>query len=251
VTIPDAAAQGFGKGAADYEKGRPSYPPEAVTSIVDELGLAPGTTVVDLGAGTGKFTRLLLPSGARVVAVEPVASMREQFAVAVPEVEVVDGTAEAVPLGDGEADAVVVAQAAHWFDLDVALAEIARVLRPGGGLALLWNERDASEPWVADLVEAIRWRTRSIPRYEEQERDWPAEVGATGRFTPLEIRRFPYDHPMDEDSLVTRELSTSYIASLPEDEKAEYAERVRGVVAGFPPTFAMPYRTVVYTCRRR
>ena len=251
MSIPDAAAQGFGKGAADYEKGRPSYPPEAVAALVEELGLRSGTTVVDLGAGTGKFTRLLLPSGARVVAVEPVASMREQFAAAVPEADVVDGTAEALPLADGDADAVVVAQAAHWFDLDVALAEIARVLRPGGGLALLWNERDATVPWVERLVEAIGWRTRTIPRYEEQERDWVAEVGASGRFTPLEVRRFPYAHPMDEDALVTRELSTSYIASLPEDDKAVYAERVRAVVAGFPPTFAMPYRTVVYTCRRR
>lgn len=251
MSIPDAAAEGFGRGAADYEKGRPSYPPEAVAFLADELGLAPGTTMVDLGAGTGKLTRLLLPSGARVVAVEPVASMREQFAAAVPGVDVVDGTAEAVPLGDGEADAVVVAQAAHWFALDVALAEIARVLRPGGGLALLWNERDATVPWVDRLVDAIGWRTRSIPRYEEQERDWAAEVGASGRFTPLEISRFPYGHPVDEDALVTRELSTSYIAALPEDEKAAYAERIRTVVAGFPPTFSMPYRTVVYTCRRR
>ena len=124
------AAKAFDQGAVDYEKGRPSYPADAVAKIVDVLGVGPGTRVLDLAAGTGKLTRLLVPTGAELVAVEPVAGMLDQLVAALPDVEVHDGTAEAIPLPDASVDAAVVAQAFHWFDPDVALAELARVLVP-------------------------------------------------------------------------------------------------------------------------
>ena len=150
--INEQAEAGFGRGAATYERGRPSYPADAIDVLVRELGIGPDRDVLDLAAGTGKLTRLLVPTGARLVAVEPVAAMADQLRTAVPGVEVHDGTAEAIPLPDGSVDAVVVGQAFHWFDAPVALAEIARVLRPGGGLGLIWNERDSSVPWVAELT---------------------------------------------------------------------------------------------------
>ena len=143
-------ALGFDSTAAAYERGRPDYPPAAVEALVEALAIGPASTVVDLGAGTGKLTRLLVPTGARVVAVEPLAGMRAELATAVRGVEVLDGTAEAMPLGDGRADAVVAAQAFHWFADHQSLSEIHRVLRPGGGLGLVWNVRDQSVPgWPA------------------------------------------------------------------------------------------------------
>lgn len=250
MTVHPTAAKGFGDGAAAYERGRPGYPQEVVDLLAGELGLGPGRTVADVGAGTGKLTRLLPATGASVVAVEPVAAMRATLARLVPEAEVVDGTAEALPLDDGSVDAVVVAQAFHWFDAPAALAEASRVLRPGGGLALVWNTRDEREPWVARLSELIHWHDSPIPTYD-RDRDWPAEVAASGRFTPVEHRRIAHRQDMDADLLVERVLSTSYIAAKPEAERDEIAAGVRELVAGFPERFPLPYLTDVFWCRRR
>ena len=129
------AAKAFHQGAADYDKGRPSYPADVVSELAARLDLGPGKRVLDLAAGTGKFTRLLVPLGVDLVAVEPVAGMRDRLAAALPDVEIHDGTAERIPLPDASVDAVVVAQAFHWFDPELALTEIGRVVRPGGGWA--------------------------------------------------------------------------------------------------------------------
>src|SRR2546423_11287143 len=130
------ATRGFA--AADvYERGRPSYPAASIEKIVERLGLHPARTVLDLAAGTGKLTRLLVPSGANVIAVEPVLEMRTELERRVPGVAALGGTAERIPLNDDHVDAVTVGQAFHWFNADAALREIQRVLRPGGGLALI------------------------------------------------------------------------------------------------------------------
>ncbi|HEY6569104.1 MAG TPA: class I SAM-dependent methyltransferase, partial [Candidatus Limnocylindrales bacterium] len=158
-TIHPAAARGFGSSAEIYERARPGYPPDAVAEIVQLLDLRPGRTLLELGAGTGKLTRLLAPTGAYIVAVEPVASMRATLSTVIDGddgVEIVDGTAEAVPLPAGSVDAVVVAQAFHWFDAIRALSEVHRVLRSGGRLLLAINQRDESVPWVRALGDLIR-----------------------------------------------------------------------------------------------
>ena len=131
------ARSGFSTGSALYERARPGYSDESVDHLVDRLGIVPGSRVLDIAAGTGKLTRELVARGASVVASEPSASMREVFATAVPGTAQVGATAEALPIADRSFDAVTVAQAFHWFDAPVALAEIARVLRPGGGLGLV------------------------------------------------------------------------------------------------------------------
>ncbi|MGH9245269.1 MAG: class I SAM-dependent methyltransferase [Acidimicrobiales bacterium] len=132
----DPVVVGFGRVAGDHERARPGYPPEIAEQLVSAFEIASGTRVCDLAAGTGKFTRLLTALGADVVAVEPVVGMRDELARALPDVETLAGTAEDIPLPDESVDAVTVAQAFHWFDAQRALAEIARILRPQGGIAL-------------------------------------------------------------------------------------------------------------------
>ncbi len=251
--IAGAAADGFSAGADDYERGRPSYPADAVEVLVRELGIGPGSRALDLAAGTGKLTRLLAPTGAEVVAVEPVAEMRERLQANVPTAMVLDGTAEHVPLPDGSVDAVTVAQAFHWFDAAVALGEIARVLGPAGGLGLVWNERDTSEPWVAELSRLIRWDQRGeyqVPYTVEE--DWAARLdGLATPFGPVQRYDTTYRQPMGPDTLVARVLSTSYIASQPTEARAVLAGQVRELVADLGDEFELPYVTVVYWCRKR
>jgi SAM-dependent methyltransferase len=248
-SIPDAAAAGFSAWSAAYARGRPSYPQEAVDVITTELGIGPGSRVVDLAAGTGKFTALLVPTGADVAAVEPVTQMGGELQRAVPGVEVLEGTAEAIPLPDDSVDALTVAQAFHWFDFQAALAEIARVLRPGGGLAFLWNRRDESVPWVRRMSEVIHWHDREIANYDTI--DWPAVVAASGRYTPLQRRTFAFEHELDRAGLADRVRSVSYIAAMPETEREENVARVLDLVVDMPEHFPLPYVTIVYWCKKR
>jgi SAM-dependent methyltransferase len=251
--LHETAVEGFTKGTDAYERARPSYPPEAVAFVVDRLGIGPGTTVVDLAAGTGKLTRLLVPTGARIVAVEPVEAMRTKFASVVPAVEVLDGSAERLPCADASVDAVTVAQAFHWFRAREAIAELRRVLKPGGGVALAWNSRDASVPWVARLNEVIRWNRGQIPAYDSGAEDWAGMFAADGGFTPLELETFAYEQAMDLELLLDRVSSTSYIAALSDSDRAGVLEQVRAVVAGagLGATFTLPHTTDVFWCKKR
>jgi ubiquinone/menaquinone biosynthesis C-methylase UbiE len=247
--IDDVAARGFQAGAAAYERARPGYPDEAVALLARELAIGTGTRVCDLAAGTGKLTRRLVELGASVVAVEPVAGMREQLQAAVPEAESVDGTAETIPLPDASVDAVTVAQAFHWFDAPAALAEIARVLKPGGGLALLWNERDETTAWVAEMSRLIRWHERTVSRYQHV--SWPDIVATADRFTPLEEQAVPWDQPMTREVLAERVRSISYIAVMPPTERERLAAEVTALVGRLAEPFSLPYVCRVQWCHRR
>lgn len=249
--VHEAAARGFGSTttAETYERGRPSYP-DAAVDLVAGLGAGPGRTVVDLGAGTGKWSRLLAARGARVVAVEPVAAMREALTTTSPGVEVIDAPAEEVPLPNASVDVVTGAQSFHWFEHRRALAEAARLLRAGGALALLWNEREQSVPWVAELGRIVHAPRSGVPSYDE-DLDWRALVSEGGSFTPLEHRSFSHAQALDEAGLLDRVSSTSYIAVLPDEQRSALLDEVRALVAGFPDRFELPYRTDVFWCRRR
>jgi len=249
--IDDVAAAGFSAGSDAYDRGRPSYPQAAVDVIVDALGIDAGSTVVDLAAGTGKVTALLVPTGARLVAVEPVAEMRETLARTVPSAEVHNGTAEEIPLPDGFAHAVTVAQAFHWFDADRALAEISRVLQPEGGLGLLWNRRDESVPWVHEMSTVLEWRERypNISNYDRV--DWSAIVGRSGLFTDVQQATYPYEQELDRGGLAERVRSVSYIASMASGERERLVEKVLRLVDDQPERFPLPYSTLVFWCRRR
>lgn len=236
-------ANAFGPAAGDYERARPSYPPQAIAVLRRQLKVGPGARVCDLAAGTGKLTRLLAGTGAHVVAVEPVPGMREQLQATSPEVEVLDGTAEAIPLADASVDVVTVAQAFHWFTFDVALAEIRRVLRPGGGLAILFNNRDERTPWVAEWNDVIEWHSRVVTRY--QDTDWAELLGAHG-FESVGHDVVEWNQPMTRDLLAARVRSVSYIAEEPADVQQGFVDRVLALVDGFDGTFDLPYRTLLW-----
>ena len=251
--VHSAAREGFSTSAEAYVRGRPEYPAEVVGWLTRDLGLEPGRTVVDLGAGTGKFTKLLARTGATVLAVEPVEAMREQLGQALPAVHTIAGTAQAMPLPDGVADVVVCAQAFHWFATADALAEIHRVLTPGGQLGLVWNVRDESVEWVAALTALITPYEGDAPRFYKG--DWRQPFD--GRlFGDLQQTAFAYEHVGSaEEVIVDRFLSVSFIAALPADEKAHVAAQLRELVASYPAlqgeTVAFPYRTQVYRATRR
>jgi ubiquinone/menaquinone biosynthesis C-methylase UbiE len=242
LPIDDVAARGFEAGAAAYEAARPGYPDTALAVLRDEVEIGEGTIVLDLAAGTGKLTRRLVELGASVTAVEPVGAMAAQLGAAVPGVTVVDGTAEAIPADDASLDVVTVAQAFHWFDAPAALTEIARVLRPGGRLAILWNERDESTPWVAEMSKVIRWHERTVSRYQHV--DWTSVVADSGRFTPLNERVVRWDQPMTCDLLGERVRSISYIAAMPTGERERLVAEVVYLARRMPEPFPLPY-----TCR--
>lgn len=158
MSVNPRAASGF-EGAADaYAQGRPSYPREAIDRIASIFGLTDESTVLDLAAGTGQLSALLRMQVGRTIAVEPAPAMRARITADLPGVHVMDGTAEAIPLPDGGVDAVVVGEAFHWFAPSCAIPEIARVLRPDGGLAMLWNSPTwtmETTPWLRDLQRTV------------------------------------------------------------------------------------------------
>jgi SAM-dependent methyltransferase len=236
-------ASSFGDVADAYERSRPGYPDEAVLWLA---GHEP-CDVIELGAGTGKLTRSLVAHGHRVVAVEPLREMRAHLSAAVPEAVALTGTAEEVPAGDGAADVVVCAQAFHWFDHPVALREIARVLRPGGRLSLVWNTRHDREPWVAQLSDAV------IGRETLEERDAAEPIAASGLFGPVERATFNHAQRLDRDTLLDLVLSRSYCAVLSAEERAPVLEQAGRIfdehaVDGH---VELPYLTECFRASRR
>jgi SAM-dependent methyltransferase len=259
MTDIHAAAQiGFGTEAQSYAKGRPEYPADLLGWLAKDLGLGSGAAALDLGAGTGKFTRLLRQTGAQVFAVEPVEAMRQQLARAMPDVQLHSGTAQAIPLPDASVDAVLCAQAFHWFATAQALREIHRVLRPGGKLGLVWNVRDESVDWVAAITAIITPYEGDAPRFYKGDWRTPfADAAAAALFGPLARSDFSYEHAGPaEEVIIDRFLSVSFIAALPPDDKARVSDQLHALIASHPalrgqPRIAFPYQTQAYYCTRR
>jgi SAM-dependent methyltransferase len=238
----ELAVRGFANGPL-YNSARPDYPIEAVEYLVLTLHLDTSSRVIDLGAGTGIFSRQMLPFVGKLTAVDPSASMRESLIAESPAVEVLEGSDVAIPLQDHSVEAVFAAQAFHWFDAPRALVEIHRVLTKGGGLGLIWNERDESVEWVHDLGRAMHW-------HEEQ----PYEVGtdfskavAAGPFTDVVRVQFPHAQTLTRDGLYQRVLTTSYISIMEDGPRAELMKEVQQVVEKLSEPFVLPYVTEVYT----
>ncbi len=234
---------GFESGSDLYERARPGYPAEAVAHLVDRSGIAEGSRVLDLAAGTGKLTRQLGSLGAACIAVEPSASMREVFVRAVPGVPVVAGTAEAVPVANGVLDSVVAAQSFHWFDPPRALAEIARVLRPGGWVSLVWNERDENDPMVTELVRISKWdRCQPYP----VGKDFGLVLDASGLFGPVERTIFRFSQLLDRSTFVEQIATRSYVQVLPDSERAALLAEVDSFAATLEEPISLPYLTDLF-----
>ena len=208
----------------DYERGRPGWPPE----VVDVPGLPREATVVDVGAGTGKLTRLLAAAFVRVVAVEPSEQMRIRLARACPDAEILAGTGQELPLPAGSADAVFAGQAFHWFDDERAAAELRRVLRPGGALVLMWNApAEPFSPSLADVEELLR---AHVP---EGELGYdPLDLGGGQKpelagFGEFEERRLPNRQTLGRDGVVSYYASMGWLADLPGDERLPLLDAIR------------------------
>jgi SAM-dependent methyltransferase len=217
----------FGAQAAAYATGRPGYPTEALEWVVP----ATARKVLDLAAGTGRLTEGLLALGKDVVAVEPDAEMRRYVPTAAERLE---GTAEAIPLGDASVDAVVVGTAFHWFDGPAAMAEIRRVLRPGGTVGLMWHMLDDSEPWVWRFTEIMQAEARASALDPDQAPPYADVAG----MDPPERRTFPYREAYDVERLLTYVQSWSQTILKSEDERAALLDEVRAVAPA--PTFDLP-----------
>jgi SAM-dependent methyltransferase len=224
----------FAEVAGAYERARPGYPEEAVRWLA---GYEP-CDVVDLGAGTGKLTRALLALGHRVTAIEPLPEMLELLPATAPGAFATLGSAEVIPLPDASADVVTCAQSFHWFDHALALPEIARVLRPGGRLAPVWNTRDDGEPWVRLLSELI-----GSERVGGQ--DAPGPIDASGLFGSVEAAEFRFEQLLDRELLLDLVLSRSYCAKLPAAEREPILEAVGRLYdeTADPEGLTLPYVT--------
>lgn len=205
----------FDRAADEYEHGRPGYP----DTIAEVVPVAPSATVLDLAAGTGKLTRVLARRYARVIAVEPLAALRAIVEREAPAAVALDGRAEAIPLGDAAVDAVFVAQAFHWFANHEAVAEIARVLRPGGVLAILSNETVPPVP----LPDAYRTRLDELGgKRPPAASDWRKTI-ARGPFEGLRTASVEHEQVSDKDAVLAFAASLSFIASR-DDREAALAE---------------------------
>lgn len=237
----ELGVKGFSDGIS-YNAVRPDYPGEAMSFFASTFGLDGTVRVLDLGAGSGIFTRQIRDLVGEVVAVDPSASMRAAFQQQTPDLEVLDGSDIAIPLEDASVDVVFVAQAFHWFEPTKALGEIHRVLRTGGGLGLIWNERDESVPWVRSLSVAMRWD--DFQPYETG-RDF-SPVLAAGPFVDIERATFRHAQTLSKEGIYQRVLTTSYISVMSQAQREELLRDVADVIDPLDEPLTLPYVTDVY-----
>jgi SAM-dependent methyltransferase len=239
--------------ATDYDELRPTYAQEAVRWVAERGRWGPDSLVVDLATGTGQLARRLTPLGVRVIAVEPAANMRSVLETRLPSVTAVAGTAERIPLGDGTADAVVVGNAFHHFDRDVAFAEVRRVLRENGSLGLFWawpvEEQHLIYPGLREIDEVVE-RTRGASSIATAYRSWAEPPPPADGFSAFERREFPTVHEVLSGRLADLYATSSDIASLPLATRLRLLERIREISRGLPARLELPARSVVDLCFR-
>jgi SAM-dependent methyltransferase len=235
-------ARSFETVAQEYERHRPDYPPEAIDWAAAQFGLAEGSRVVDVGAGTGKLTRGLVAAGFDVAAVEPGGAMLDELRLAVPEAEAHEAPAEAIPLPDASVDAAFAAQAYHWFDRERALAELQRIVRPGGGLALVWNWYDERDPLQKELGELVGYA--GLVPYREPDlpgAPWFRECGRTA------VESVETSSP---DAVVASLATTSRYVTMEPDERTQRLAEVKAVASRYGETFDFPRLTYVLAYSR-
>lgn len=237
-------AERFAAVADSYDRGRPEYAPAVVGALAAELGLQRGAAVIDLAAGTGRLTRALLAAGLDVLAVEPQAPLRELLIAHVGAGRVFDGRAEAMPFPDASAEAVTVGDAFHWFDQAAAVAEIRRVLRPGGGLAVLTTIPDWSGASWAHEVGALMERARpEHPQFDGA--PWQSALEAAGGWGPPREVRVTSAQPATAERVLDYIASVSWVAGMPEEQRGEMLSRVAALVAAGETPSTLPVHVVI------
>jgi len=247
----EAPPDAFGNTAREYELGRPEWPDELIDRVVGELELGAHATALDLAAGTGKLTRALVPRFARVIAVEPDDAMREVLEDVVPGAEALAGRAESIPLETDSVEAVFTAEAFHWFASPQTVAEIVRVLRPGGGLAIFWNvDFGEPEPVMGDAVEAALDEAFALggapglPKVLSGAWREPLEASAFGPLQEAEVER---EIRRDREGWLANMMSVSSIAAQPGAERGALATRLRELVP--EAEYRWRVRTIAYWTR--
>lgn len=243
-------ALSFGAAAELYDRIRPTYPAEALRWALDGAG----RRIVDLGAGTGIMTRVLVSLGYEVTAVEPDTLMRTRLLTASPGITALAGAAESIPLPEGSVDGVVAAQAYHWFDPDRALTEIGRVIQPGGVFAAIWNDRDESVPWVAEYADIIEGAGR--PSHVSRRRADPDSIQFGPLFGTVEHAAFAHEAKQNAAGLLDLMHSRSHYLTASPRLRAQLDDQVRDLVANHPDLrgrdeFALPYVTTAFRATRR
>lgn len=248
------AARGFERSALSYDRGRPEYPPEAALSLLDRCGIDASSRVLELGAGTGKFTRLVLERTGHVLASDPSPAMRRRFHESFPGVPCVGALAECLPAAPAVFDAVICAQCFHWFADAEAMAEIERVLAPGGRLGLIWNVRDEGVSWIAALTEIIDRHAGDAPRYSSGA--WRQALAFAGELEDLQEETRRHVVVCDRATVLDRVASISFIAALEELQHRQVLDQVEALLDTHPDTVGrglwdFPYRTDLYWCGKR
>jgi SAM-dependent methyltransferase len=240
--------------ATDYDELRPGYAAEAVTWVIERGSIGSGSLVVDLAAGTGQLSRHLAATDVELIAVEPASNMRAVLAERLPAVRVVDAMAEALPIADGAVGAVVVGNAFHHFDRAAAFAEVRRVLRSGGVMALFWawplEEEQMVIPQIREIIDLVETTRGAASSIAAAYRSWEDHPAREQGFGPFERREFPLTHVVPSRRLADLYATSSDLASLPEEVRVELFERIRFIATSLPQTLRLPSRTVVDLCVR-
>lgn len=254
--IHQTAANGFEMAGDVYERSRPDYPLAVINLICSTNTGMQSKTIVDLAAGTGKLTRLLPLTGAKeIIAIEPVKGMRAKL-YSIPNISVIDGIAEDIPLENASVDIVTVGQAFHWFNGQQAMKEIYRILKPNGKLYLFWHIRDVDMcPWLNVMNKIIdQWQPPGHPHYQTMK--WLDAFTSTSReFSPLKYQQEYHEQYVTIDILLDRILSSSFISCLSEDDRRIVLDEVITLTNHHPETiektdFLVPYQTHMYWCER-
>ena len=249
-SLHPSAQKGFSLGAELYQQVRPSYPPEILVWLQDQLKVSENSTVIDLGSGTGKFLPFLLQTQAKVIAVEPVTAMREQLEQRYSTVECLQTSSDQLLVKDESINAIICAQSFHWFSNIETLKEMYRVLIPTGHVGLLWNQRDITVDWVKALADEIARFEADTPRYHSEK--WKQVFEQQQLFQFNGLQTFQLQHTGTVEQVVSKRLlSTSFIAAMPEHQQQQLKARFEQIVFDFTGLTAQdqidfPYTTFAY-----
>lgn len=249
------AQSGYSKSDLNYDDGRPEYPKTAIDFLVGQLQLGANAAVLDLAAGTGKLSKCLQDFFPSFVALEPLDAMRAQLQKNLPEIKAASGSAEKIPFPNASFDAVFVGTAFHWFRAEDAYQEIHRVLKPGGGLALIWSAWSKTEipDWLAEIRSIIEPLGKGVPRYKTME--WKSPFGKMRLFSELKNKNFDYPVSCTREQICARYLSTSFIAALDAAEKSNLRAEIMAILGKYESAdgkkhFRVPYQIDAYWCTK-